>query len=302
MAYKVPMAAIYSQVPRQLLPMLATSTDPFDDPGCLFEVKWDGVRCLAAVEADGVRLWGREGANYSGRYPELEVLQRLPAGTVLDGELVMVRDGQPDFHALMARHARRPSRLPYFVETIRYVVFDLLHLGGRSLVDRPLSERRELLHEALPRRSVVMPCEGVVGKGRAYFKKVLKAGHEGVVAKRMTSRYTANQRGRAWQKIKPKIVMPCVVIGYHLTAGRLHDLVMASLVDGKLAYVGTVELGIDGRPETIKRLEGMRTSRPAVDCSLSARWVKPELLCVVQFAGWRAGGWRRDAVFAGWAE
>jgi len=57
-----------------------------------------------------------------------------------------------------------------------------------------------------------------------------------------------------------------------------------------------------GQPETIQRLEGMRIPRPAIACSLSARWVKPELLCVVQFAGWRAGGWRRDAVFAGWAE
>jgi ATP-dependent DNA ligase len=82
--------------------MLATSTQPFDDPSCLFEVKWDGVRALTAVEHDGIRLWGREGADYSGRYPDLEVLRRTPAGTMLDGELVMVHDGLPDFHASAA--------------------------------------------------------------------------------------------------------------------------------------------------------------------------------------------------------
>src|SRR5277367_2831406 len=122
-----------TELPRRLLPMLSTSTELFDDPGCLFEVKWDGVRAVAAVEDSGVRLWGREGADYTGRYPELDVLRELPPGTMLDGELVVVRDGRPDFHALMSRHSRRPGRLPFFAEPVTYVVFDLLYLGGRAL-------------------------------------------------------------------------------------------------------------------------------------------------------------------------
>src|SRR5436190_24234284 len=103
-------------LPPRLLPMLATSSEPFDDAAFLFEVKWDGVRALASVEPDGLRLWGREGADYSGRYPELEVLRRLPPGTLLDGELVVVRAGQPDFHALMSRHARRTHQRPFLLE------------------------------------------------------------------------------------------------------------------------------------------------------------------------------------------
>src|SRR3954471_5124395 len=98
----------------RLLPMLATASEPFDDDGCLFEVKWDGVRALAAVEPGGVRLWGREGAEYTGRYPELAgELGQLPSGTLLDGELVLLRGGLPDFYGLMSRHARRPGRRPF---------------------------------------------------------------------------------------------------------------------------------------------------------------------------------------------
>src|SRR5262245_50284789 len=75
------------------LPMLAASSSPFDNAGWRFEVKWDGIRAVASIESGSVRLWGRDGVDYTGRYPELDVLRQLPGGTMLDGELVMVRDG-----------------------------------------------------------------------------------------------------------------------------------------------------------------------------------------------------------------
>src|SRR5262245_16424507 len=96
------------------------------------------------------RLWGREAIDYTDRYPELEILRRLPAGTILDGELVALRNGQADFHLLMSRHSRRPRAVSFFAESIQYVVFDLLYFRVRSLLDRPLAERRRMLHEELP--------------------------------------------------------------------------------------------------------------------------------------------------------
>src|SRR4051812_22268401 len=101
-----PRKTLAATLPHTVSPMLATSAAPFDDAGCLFEVKWDGVRALASVTRESWRLWGRELQDYTDRYPELRVLLELPAGTMLDGELVMVRDGRPDFHALMSRHSR----------------------------------------------------------------------------------------------------------------------------------------------------------------------------------------------------
>jgi ATP-dependent DNA ligase len=85
-------------------PMLAQPAQPFDSDQYLFEVKWDGIRGLAAVERRTVRLWGRERADYTDCYPELEALRELPCGTAVDGELVVLRGGRADFGAVLGRH------------------------------------------------------------------------------------------------------------------------------------------------------------------------------------------------------
>jgi ATP-dependent DNA ligase len=126
----------------------------------------------------------------------LVVLRELPPGTMLDGELVVVRDSGPDFHALMSRHSRRPGRRPFLAEPVRYVVFDLLYLAGERLTHQPLSRRRELLHDVLPASPHLACCDGVVGNGKAFFSAVVAAGHEGVVAKRLTSRYSPSGERR----------------------------------------------------------------------------------------------------------
>lgn len=285
-------------IPRKIMPMLATSSRPFDDPGFIFETKWDGVRAMTARVDGKLRIWGREGQDYTPRYPELAVLHELPDGTVLDGELVVIRAGRPDFHALMTRHRRTPRQTPYFAELVHYAVFDLLYLAGQSLLPRPLSERRELLRDILPDHSLISACQGVVEKGKKFFAKMVAAGHEGVVAKRLTSPYTPNKRGSAWHKIKERLELPCVVIGYRLVRQELRALLMATLVDGKLAYVGTVELGIEGA--TLTQLEALGQRQPAVPCRMSAKWLAPKLLCTVRFAGWRPNGTWRDPLLASW--
>jgi len=289
-------------VPAAVPPMLSSSSAPFDDEAYIFEIKWDGVRALTAVARSGCRVWGRELVNYTGRYPELDALcSRLPPGTILDGELVVIRNGRPDFHALMARHSRRPSpSLPFFAEAVRYVVFDMLYLRGRSLMDRPLHYRRQVLSKNLPELPMVSLCDGMVGAGTAFFRSAIVAGHEGVVAKRLSSPYVPNQRGKAWRKIKQKFDLPCVVIGYRLQGRELRDLAMATLVDGKPAYAGVVELGIHHAQELLDRLESARLSDPAIGCPLHARWVKPQLFCMVRCCGWRPNGVWREAVVLSW--
>ena len=117
----------------KLLPMLATAWAPFDGPEYSFEVKWDGVRALAAVEPSGWSMWGRGGVDYTARYPELAVLGRLPRGTVVDGELVVLRQGRADFPALLRRHQRcRPLPAGYQAPAVTYELFDLLSERGRA--------------------------------------------------------------------------------------------------------------------------------------------------------------------------
>ena len=195
--------------PHLVAPMLAVPAAPFDSPAYGFEVKWDGVRALARVEASGWRLWGRQQADYTARYPELATLRQWPAGTLVDGELVAFdAAGRPDLRRLLGRHALadawRIGQARRWCPVV-YVVFDLLDDGCRCLLGEPLSRRREALaglcnDAALPG---VLFSAGVVGTGRAFYAAALAAGQEGVVAKQLSSPYRPGRRSPAWLKIKP---------------------------------------------------------------------------------------------------
>ena len=165
-----------------LLLMLATPARPFDSPEYSFEVKWDGVRALAAVEATGWRLWGRGAADYTARYPELAVLRRFPTGTLVDGELVALGpDGRCDLALLLRRHGLTdPWRIGHARRwcPLRYVLFDLLYHRGRCLLHEPLARRRKALAEACAELQVpdVLFSAGVVGQGKALYAEALARG------------------------------------------------------------------------------------------------------------------------------
>ena len=193
----------------QVLPMLAVAAEPFDSPEYCFEVKWDGVRALAAVDESGWRFWGRERADYTARYPELDVLRRLPTGTLVDGELVAFdADGRPELRRLLRRHALTDSwriRQARHWCPVRYVLFDLLFHAGHCLMRVPLVWRREELAEVCKRLDgVVEFSPAVMGAGTALFQAAMAARHEGVMAKQLRSVYRPGRRSGAWRKIKPR--------------------------------------------------------------------------------------------------
>ena len=193
------------------LPMLAVPAMPFDSTEFCFEVKWDGIRALAAVEPGRLRLWGRERAEYTDRYPELDVLRRLPAETLLDGELVAFdADGRPNLPRLLRRHgltnAWRIRQAGHWCR-VRYVLFDLLYHAGRCLLREPLARRREVLAEVCQRldASDVQFSVGVIGTGTAFYQAAVALGHEGVMAKHLGSTYRPGRRCTTWRKIKPRL-------------------------------------------------------------------------------------------------
>jgi ATP-dependent DNA ligase len=280
------------------LPMLAVASAPFDDPDYLFEVKWDGVRALSEVSQNNWHLWGRQGQDYTLRYPELEVLRQLPAGSILDGELVVVKQGRADFPALLSRHHRQHERRYLSAEPIHYVLFDLLAFQGRSLLREPLSQRRQLLQEILPSDPLLSTCAGVIGSGLVYFTQVVEEGQEGLVAKRLTSLYVPGQRSASWRKIKPVQELPCLVLGYQAGPEGLKALLLAAERDGELYYVGTVDKGVPTGMDVLGQLRPRH--KPLVPCPHPGQWVEAGCICKVRFHGWRpSGGWR-DPVFAGW--
>ena len=288
-----------------VLPMLATRAAPFDSDDYLFEVKWDGVRALTAIEDRRWRLWGRSGSDYTERYPELAVLRRLPSGTIIDGELIVLQNGRADFPALLRRHQRCRSSALGRVDPgmpVHYLVFDLLFEKGRSLLRRPLRERRERLYELLGRAGdVVTYSDGVVGCGCDFFAQVVARGHEGIMAKHLAATYLPGQRSHAWKKVKPTQVLPCVIIGYRLGRNGVHKLLVAAVRDGVLQYVAEVSRGFteQARAELTQRLRARASSHSVVACPTRACWVEPELYCRIRFQEWTRHGRLRHPVFDG---
>jgi bifunctional non-homologous end joining protein LigD len=197
-----------SKLPRSIRPMLAKPGAPFDSAQYLFEVKWDGMRALAYVDAGGYRIVSRHGNDITDRFPELGSLADLPTGTVLDGELVVLRDGKPSFSLLQTR---APLCCAHRIDVLSrttpatFIVFDQLFDHYRSLIDEPLSARREVMLETVhgANTSRLAAPGGVVGAGRSFYEHVVQARLEGVVAKRLASRYLPGRRTGAWIKIKP---------------------------------------------------------------------------------------------------
>ena len=292
-----------------LMPMLATSASPFDSSDYFFEVKWDGVRALASVEAGDWNLWGRKLADYDGRYPELEVLRRLPSGTVVDGELVMFQNGRPDLNAILRRHQLvHPARIRDASQRmpIHFVLFDILYFQGRSLLQEPFARRRSVLVDVLTELNAphLVLSEGIAQFGCEFFEQVLAQGHEGIMAKHQSSRYLPGRRSAAWKKIKPTRVLPCVIIGYTPSPDGVRSLLVASEQDGALRYRGQVTSGFSNlsKTELARRLAARRRPQPVVACPRHACWVEPELYCRVRFLQWTPRGHLRGASFAGMIE
>lgn len=297
-------------LPQHIEPMLARIGQPFDSAEHLFELKWDGVRAIAYVDQAGLRLHGRRRRDLAARYPELQFLARLPHGTVLDGELVVLRDdGRPDFPAILSRENASPRGVAAAQQKhpVVFVVFDLLYEAGAALLELALRERRARLERlvaavASPR---LMLSEGVVGDGLLLFEAARQRELEGVMAKRLDAPYRPGERGDAWQKIKPVKTVHCLVLGYELDAERgLRSLVIATDFDGELVAVGRVGSGIGeaDRRRLLSLLSARHADAPLVAAAGPAQWVTPGVFCVVSYLERVASGNLRAPVFRGLVE
>ncbi len=290
-----------------LPPMLAvTAPEPFDAADYLFEVKWDGIRALSCRDEGGWRLWGRDGADYRPRYPELSVLAALPAGTMLDGEIVLCCQGVPNLSLLLTRHGRvaAPSSCHFASQPpVSYLVFDALYDAGRCLLGRPLSERLEAARRRVADLShaQVVFSEGVIAAGCRFFAQAVTTGQEGVMAKHLASPYRPGRRCALWKKLKPWKHLPAVIIGYVPGPQGVRRLLVAAQQQGQLRFVAELQSGLSAawRQQLAGLLARRCCSEPALPCRRRALWVRPELYYQVRFLGWTRDGRLRHARFTG---
>src|SRR5689334_9255265 len=187
-----------------------------DDGSWAYEAKWDGVRAIAYLDGAGVRLFTRNDRDVSHSYPEVvDGAGAVHAGVgdvIADGELVTFDGrGLTSFERLQERmHVRDTKAARRLAETVPviYLVFDVLHARGRSTLEQPYAERRALLDElagaglsAGPKAAWQVP-PALTGAGRDVLAASKEAGMEGIVAKRLESRYRPGRRSPDWRKVK----------------------------------------------------------------------------------------------------
>jgi bifunctional non-homologous end joining protein LigD len=313
-----PQQADWDPLPDLIEPMLAVPgalPKAAEDEQWAYEFKWDGVRALARIEGGRLRLHARKGPDITARYPELRVLgEELGSTEVwLDGEIVAFEDGRPSFHALQHRlniEGERAIRKLAADLPVTYLIFDVLHLQGRSCLDLPYSDRRKLLERlelAGPHWHV---SPSYAGEGEAVVEAAREQRLEGVIAKRLSSRYLPGRRSGDWIKITEFTALEVVVGGWRPGEGKRSDTLGSLMVgvptERGLVYVGQVGTGftedvlhlLAGKLEPLARKASPFINTVPAHRARGAVWVDPELVGEVEFRNWtpdrrlRAPSWR----------
>ena len=283
-------------------PMLASlAAEPFDSSTHIYEVKWEGVRCLAFIKRGQVRLQSRRLVDITAQYPEMvDLWQSLNASSaLLDGVLLVIENGRPSpMKSLQREYVTDPVQARHLaaVSPAVFVVFDVLYIDGQEIMSRPLLERKELLRTVVSQTSQLVLGTWVSEKGIALLNQVSRLGLSGVVAKEKQSAYTPGYRSPHWLKMQRFKMQDCVICGYTAGQGRreglLGSLVLGVYHRGQLLHIGQVGSGYNH--ETLCHLYDLLSRRRTDVCPFRilprierpVTWVEPELICEVQYVEW----------------
>jgi bifunctional non-homologous end joining protein LigD len=292
-------------MPEHIVPMLARLGKlPANERDWSFEVKWDGVRAVAYLQPGRLRLESRNLNDVTDAYPEVRGLVRAMGmhDAVLDGEIVAFDEaGKPSFERLQRRmHVTSPSAVRRLARSmpVVYAIFDLLYLDGHSLMDLPYGERRERL-EALELAGPAWRVPAThPGEGRLLLDATSAQGLEGIVAKRLDSRYEPGRRGGAWLKIKHTLRQELVIGGWVPGEGRRAKRIGALLLgfyeDSKFRYAGRCGTGFTEQvlEDLARRLNPLRRKTSPFDVApklpRGVVYVEPCLVAEIEFREWTA--------------
>ena len=287
-------------------PMMAKlSSEVFDDPEWVYEKKMDGYRCLA-YKGDQVKLISRNGIDFKNQYKPVQLaLRNIAKKAVIDGELVIEdKKGKSQFQELQNYDSENKSHF------LKYYVFDLLYLDGHDLRGLKLLQRKELL-KALIREhksKEIIYNEHVVGKVKGLLNKAEKEGWEGIIAKSANSLYESGKRSGQWLKFKLHQTQEALICGFTLPAGsrKYFGALVLGIPEGKkIKYIGNCGTGFTeaSHKDLFSKMKALVNNKKpfieGVNQNKSTTWIKPELVCDINYTEWTTDGHLRHPVFKG---
>lgn len=291
-------------IPKQVKPMLSTLADKaFDDINWLFEVKWDGYRAIAEVEKGKVNLHSRNLISFNKDYfPVAESLKKFGHDVVLDGEIVVLDEsGKSNFQKLQSYKKTENGTLIYYI-------FDLLWLDGHDLKNFPLLSRKDILRKIVPNIPFIQFSDHVLKEGNAFFSAAKKEKLEGIMAKKVDSRYIPSQRTNSWLKLKIHKNQEAIICGYTGPRGSrkaFGALVLGVYSNEHIEYIGHTGTGFDDKKllEIKKLLEPLKINnspfKKSPKTNMPVTWVKPEIVAEIKFTEWTNDNNMRHPIFAG---
>lgn len=302
----------------QVKPMLATLVaEPFDEPGWVYEIKWDGYRAIAFMNNGKVAFKSRNDQSYNQKYyPIYEKLKEWKINAIIDGEIVVVnKKGNANFGALQNWNSEADGELLYYV-------FDILWYNGYDLSHLPLLDRKAILAELIPNQSPILLSKAFETSGIDFLNATKRIGLEGIMAKRANSIYQSGNRTNDWLKIKASNGQEVVIGGFTKISGSpkpFSSLLVGLSKKGKFIYTGKIGTGfsLNTQKELLAQFEPLIISKspfyeePDVNKPnrfrfnsppAKATWLKPELICEVNFTEMTTDGLMRHPSFKGMRE
>lgn len=292
-------------MPHHIKPMLTTLVaGPFDRSGWIFEIKWDGFRCLAEIRKNKVEIYSRNLISFNDRFePIMKALKGIKKEAVLDGEIVVLDSEGKSRFQLLQNYLNNGDKA-----RLIYYVFDILYVHGQDLRRTPLLERKKILKNVLSGLAGIKYSDHIRDRGVAFFKLAEKKRLEGIVAKDGASLYHAGRRTRDWLKIKIRQQQEAVIGGFTQPRGsrkKLGALVLGVYKRGKLIYIGHTGGGFNEKSLDLvyKKLKPLSQKQspfltvPKTNAPVT--WVKPRLVCEVTFEEWTGDGHMRQPIFLG---
>lgn len=286
--------------------LIGAEGDAFDSDDYLYELKMDGERCIAYLDAERTDLRNKRNIKMLPKVPELsEIHKQVNCRCILDGELAVIHDGKPDFF-LIQKRSMMSNPMKIELESQRhpacFTAFDILYYDDHPVTDLPLTERKKLLERVIKEESARFARSRHIERhGIAFYQLAEAQALEGIVAKRKDSKYYFDKRTKDWIKCKNLKDSDYVVCGYIPKENIMTSIVLGQYRDGQLIYKGHVTLGVGG--EFFRKIRELgRLNQPPMtipEGNENTVWVQPELVCTVKYMMKTESGGLRQPVFKG---
>lgn len=286
--------------------LIGAEGDAFDSDDYLYELKLDGERCIAYLDAEGTDLRNKRNIKMLTKVPELsQIHKQVNCRCILDGELAVIHDGKPDFF-LIQKRSMMTNPMKIELESQRhpacFTAFDILYYDDHPVTDLPLAERKKLLEGVITEESSRFArSRHIKEQGIAFYQLAEAQDLEGIVAKRKDSKYYFDKRTKDWIKCKYLKDSDYVVCGYIPKENSMTSIVLGQYRSTQLIYKGHVTLGVGG--ESFRKIRELsRITCPPMtvpEGNENTIWVQPQLVCTVKYMMKTESGGLRQPVFKG---